>query len=118
MKIQINDHRKIFALQEEFNKLFPNLKIEFLGKPSNAGEAASKEIVKTSKRLGDCRVVHTKGQLTLLHSMTIADLQETLRDNYGLSVLILRKSGTHWIETTEDGNFSLEEQDKRAVSAA
>lgn len=33
MKIAINDNRKIFAIQEEFNTAFPYLKLEFYSKP-------------------------------------------------------------------------------------
>ena len=112
MKISINDHRKIFAVQAEFNMLFPHLRLEFLSKPSKAGAAASKKIIKErSKTLGDCRVVHTKGDLTLSHSMTVADLQQSLSDNYGLSVVIYLKSGNDWIETTGNGKLSMDEQD-------
>jgi len=114
MKIEINDHRKIFAVQEEFNKIFPHLRLAFLSKPSKVGEAASKKIMKErSKTLGDCRVVHTKGELTLSPSMTVADLQQSLSDNYGLSVLVYLRSGKDWIETTGNGKLSLADQDKR-----
>ena len=30
MKITLNDRRKIFAIQEEFNTIYPFLKLEFL----------------------------------------------------------------------------------------
>lgn len=112
MKITINDHRKIFAVQEEFSKFYPNLKIEFLSKPSKVGDAHSEKIIKeTSKTLGECRVVHTKGELTLLHSMTVADLNQALSDTYGLSAMILRKSGKQWIETTVNEQLGIEKQD-------
>ena|SRR5688572_26265943 len=101
MKIQINDHRKIFALQEEFSKFFPNLKIEFLGKPSKVGNPSSEKLVKATKTLGDCRVVHNKGELTLSLATTISDLKQTLADTYGLTVVFLRRSGDQWIETTD-----------------
>ena len=113
MKIQINDHRKIFAVQGEFNKLFPHVRIDFLSKSSNLKSSASEKIMNSSKTLGDCRTVHAKGELTLLHSMTVADLKETLRDAYGLTVMVSRKSGTKWIETEENANLSLDEQDKK-----
>lgn len=109
MKIQINDHRKIFAVQEEFHKLFPHMKIDFLSKPSNPKSSASKKIMNESKTLGDCRIVHNKGELTLSHSMTAADLKDTLRDTYGLSIRVLRKSGDEWIETEENANFSMDD---------
>lgn len=118
MKIDINDHRKIFAFQGEFNNIFPHLKVEFLSKPSKAGSAASKKIMKNSKRLGECRVEHNKGELTLLPSMTVSDLMQTLRDTFGLSVILFRKSGSEWIEIPESGAFSLEEQDKREGNPA
>lgn len=113
MKIQINDHRKIFAVQEEFSKFFPHMRIDFLSKSSNEKSAPSEKIMNGSKNLGDCRVIHSKGELTLLHSMTVADLKETLRDTYGLSVVVSHKSGTKWIETEENANLSLDEQDKK-----
>jgi hypothetical protein len=115
MKITINDHRKIYAVQEEFNKLFPHLRIEFMSKPSKVGEAASKKMAKEKGSIGDCRVIHTKGDLTLSPAMTIADLQQSLSDNYGLTALIFEKSGSTWVESAGKGKLSLEEQDKKHV---
>lgn len=106
MKIDINDHRKIFAFQEEFNSLFPHMKVEFLSKPSRAASPASKKIMKNSKTLGNCRLEHNKGQLTLLPAMTASDLMQTLRDTYGLSVI------------PENAAYSLDEHDKsKAIPA-
>ena len=114
MKISINDHRKIFAVQEEFNHLFPHLRLAFLSKPSKAGGTASTKIMKErSKTLGDCRVVHTKGDLTLSPSMTIADLQQSFSDNFGLSARVYLKSGNDWVETSSNGKLSMEDQDKK-----
>jgi len=110
MKIQINDHRKIFAIQEEFNKLFPRLKIEFQGKPNTIGRSPSKKIYNSSKTLGDCRIEHTEGVLTMTPHMTAADLKQTLGDKFGLSIILLRQSGSEWVETTNNANLSLQEQ--------
>lgn len=110
MKIQINDHRKIFAIQEEFNKLFPRLKVEFRGKPNKVGSSPSEKIYSSSKTLGDCRIKHTEGELTITPSMTAADLKQILGDKYGLSINLLRQSGSEWIETTNNNNLSLQEQ--------
>jgi hypothetical protein len=112
MKMQINDHRKIFAVQEEFKKLFPNLKIEFLGKSNKAGSSSSKKIYKASKTIGDCRIQHTTGELTITPNMTVADLKQILGDKYGLSTVIFRQLGTQWVETTNNNSVSLEEQNK------
>ena len=118
MKIAINDHRKIVAVQEEFNQLFPHLRLAFLSKPSNEGHAASKKIMKErSKTLGDCRIIHNKGELTLSHFMTVADLQQSLSDNFGLSVVVYVRSGNDWIETTGNGKLSMDDQDRLKATA-
>jgi hypothetical protein len=113
MKLIINDHRKIFAIQEEFHKLFPNLKIEFLAKPSKSGAAASEKLVHHgSKTIGECRTTHNKGELTLTPTMTVADVKESFSEAYGLSTIILKKEGEKWVETIENGKLQLEEQNK------
>jgi hypothetical protein len=112
MKIQINDHRKIFTIQEEYSKLFPRLKIEFLGKPNKVGSSPSQKICSASKTLGDCRLKHTEGELTITPSMTVADLKQILGDKYGLSIIIFCQSGNEWIETTDNNKLSLQEQNE------
>jgi hypothetical protein len=113
MKISINDHRKIFAVQEEFSQMFPHLRLVFLSKPNKVGVASSKKMMIESKTLGDCRVVHTKGDLTLSPSMTVADLQQSFSDNFGLSARVYLKSGNDWVETSSNGRLSIEDQDKK-----
>ena len=111
MEIIINDHRKIKAIQEEFNILFPYLKIEFFSKPHQKGGGSSKKLMKSnSKTLGECRVMHSKGHLSIVPSMTVADLEEMFRDRYGLAVQVFRKSGRSWLETTATDGWSLEKQ--------
>lgn len=112
MKIQINDHRKIFAIQEEFSKLFTNLKIEFQGKPNKTGSPASAKIYKSNNTLGDCRIKHTSGELTITPNMTAADLKQILSDKFGLSIELYRKSGSEWVETTDNNKLSLQEQNE------
>jgi hypothetical protein len=111
MKITINDHRKIHAVQEEFSTLFPYLKLEFHGKPSKKGGSFSDKIIgHSSKTLGDCRLDHKKGTITLTPNMTVADLEAVFMDVYGLSVIIYRKSGKAWLETSRTDKWTLEQQ--------
>lgn len=54
MKITINNHRKVFAIQEEFNTAFPYLKLEFFSKPHKSKGASEKEFIKhNSVTLGE-----------------------------------------------------------------
>jgi|ERR1051326_1727838 hypothetical protein len=113
MKIIINDHRKIFAIQEEFQKIFLFLKIEFFSKPHKIGAPSSKKIMKhPSKTLGECRTIHNKGTITITSQMTVADLEQGFNDVYGLSVQVFRKSGKAWLETSITDRWTLEQQNK------
>ena len=114
MKIIINDHRKISAIQEEFNKMFPYLKIEFFAKPHNIGLPSSKKIMKyQGKTLGECRLIHNKGIITITPQVTVAALEQNFGNVYGLSVQVFRKSGKAWLETTVTDNWTLEQQNKQ-----
>lgn len=111
MKIIINDHRKIFAVQEDFQKLFPYLKVEFFSKPHKVGAPSSKKIMKhPGKTLGECRAIHNKGTLTVTPQMTVADLEQNFSDVYGLSVQVFRKSGKAWLETSVTDKWTLDQQ--------
>lgn len=114
MEITINDRRKIYSIQKEFNKEFPYLKIEFFSKPSKAGGAASRKLIKTnSKSIAECRTIHNNGKLEVTPQMTVNELEQHLMDEYGLSVQVFRKSGTVWLETTVTDGWTLEEQNKQ-----
>ncbi len=106
MQLTINDHRKVYALQEEFHQAFPNLLLEFFEKPSKVGAAAPKKmVVRATQTIGQCRNTHKKGLLTITPGMTVADLERDFDDVYGLSVEILQRSGNSW--TKADANIQL-----------
>lgn len=116
MKIEINDYRKVHAIQEEFSTLFPDLRIEFHGKPSKQGGAPSdKPKVSGSHSIGDCRTIHDSGTLTITPLMTIADLERSFSDVYGLSVEVMRKSGSSWIIADHKNDWPLEKQNTAVV---
>ena len=93
MRIEINNQRKIFAIQEEFKNAFPNLKIEFYEKPSKPGGSASgKKVKSSSKTLAECRAVHNSGSISVLPGMTASELNQNFRDVYGLTTIIFQES--------------------------
>ena len=114
MKITINDHRKIFAIQEEFNNVFPYLKLEFFSKPHKSGGESAKKFVKHhSKTLGECRTIHSNGEITISPNMTVTELEQSFGDVYGLGVQVFRQSGKVWLETTVTDGWTLEEQNRQ-----
>jgi hypothetical protein len=44
--------------------------------------------------------------------MTAADLKQILSDKFGLSIELYRKSGSEWVETTDNNKLSLQEQNE------
>ncbi|MEI7527177.1 MAG: hypothetical protein WCJ95_22695, partial [Mariniphaga sp.] len=83
MKIVINNYRKIYAIQAEFTKLFPALKLGFHAKPNNPkGAPSNKLIMHSNHTLSDCRAVRKQGIMEILPTMSITDLQNTFRDIY------------------------------------
>jgi hypothetical protein len=114
MKLAINDKRKIFAIQDEFNALFPYLKLEFFAKPHKPGGASAKKLMKSnSKTLGECRTIHSDGKITITAEMTVSDLEQSFSDVYGLGVQVFRQSGKVWLETTVTDHWTLDEQNRQ-----
>lgn len=113
MKITINDRRKIFAIQEKFTGAFPNLKLEFLSKPSKRGGSPSKKSAGSpSHTIGDCRTIHDTGTITITPGMEASDLEKNFRNVFGLSVELFRQSPKGWVKLNPSDNLSLEEQNK------
>lgn len=111
MKITINDRRKIFAIKEEFNTIFPFLQLEFFSKPQTLGGPPAKKIVKmSSKTIGESRTMHNSGDITISKEMTVGELEQRFSDVYGLGIKVLRKSGNIWLETTKTEDWTLEAQ--------
>lgn len=117
MNIMINDTRSVVAIQEEFSRAFPFLRIEFFPKKQEIGTAIPKKNFYTSTRtLAECRTNHNAGILSITPSMTVADLEQIFLKDYGLSVQILRKSGKVWLGTTVTDGWTLDEQNNQGAA--
>ena len=114
MEININDKKKISAIQKEFSQAFPYLKIEFFTKPHEVGAPSSKKTMRPStKTIGECRTIHSNGTMTILPKTTVAELEQSFLDVFGLAVQVFRKSGSAWLETTVTDSWSLHKQNKQ-----
>jgi hypothetical protein len=114
MKITIDDSRKISDIQGDFNLIFPYLKIEFFSRFQKIGGSSARKFMKNATNtLGECRIIHKKGNLIITPKMTVAELEQNFANIYGLSVQVFRKSSKVWLETTITDRWSLEEQNKQ-----
>ncbi len=90
MKIEINNNRKILAIQKEFTNIFSNLNIEFYEKPDKQSGSSAKKIIKSNKTLAECRAVHNSGFITILSGMSVGELKQNFRDVFGLNIDIFK----------------------------
>lgn len=113
MTINITPDRIIKEIQKEFNEEFPFLKIEFFKKgirykPSGRrDQSLSKDL-----KLGNIKLFDVKEGLKISGSMRVRELEKIFDEQLGLSVLVYRKSGNMWLETTMTENWTLEQQNE------
>jgi hypothetical protein len=108
MKIVIHNNRKIFSIQEEFNQMFPSLKIDFYARPGKPGcVSSSKFVSQSSKTVQDCRAISREGTIEIQPSMVISNLKQNLREIFGLSVEIFQQAG--------NGSYEFPVSDKRTL---
>jgi hypothetical protein len=115
MKIKVNVDRPLFEIQEEFNNLFPYLKLEFVVKPNTLAEKRNGKngVANSAKTLKDYSVFHQNKTITIVPEMTVADLEQSFKNVYGLIIQVLRKSGKAWLGTTITDGWTLYEQNKQ-----
>jgi len=95
MQIEINDQKKIFAVQQEFNQAFPNLRIEFYQRPDRPAGAPARQLMKSrGKTIQDCRETHDAGLVLILPASTYGELKQHLSEVYGLTIQLSRNTDT------------------------
>lgn len=113
MKITVNYDKTIQELQKEFNALYPYLKIEFFNKPHGAEEALPKSMMfNTDRKIGSIAKNGASGVIEISKELTVASLEKSFWEQFGLSVQVFRKSGKLWIETSLTDAWTLERQNE------
>src|ERR1043166_9571279 len=100
MQLHIDGETRIRYLQQTFNAEYPYLKIDFLKDGSAKKISQKSEKVSPDeqvKRVGKTNGTH---QLTMNKQRTVAQLKKDLKELFGLTAEVFRKSGNVWIETS------------------
>ena len=110
--IRINKTRTFKELQQDFNGLFPFLKIEFFkrGHAIEEGSAASK-MIKYGQLLEQISV-REEGLMEVEPAMTVATFEQNLLNRFGIAAQVFRKSGNLWLETTMTDQWTLGQQNE------
>lgn len=111
MKIIINDQVTIAAVQQEFNRLFPYLKLEFFSRRHDPGKGSALKFMQPAdKKLGDIRKIQDEGEIIVTPEMRVSELEQMFGNRYGLGVQVFRKAGNSWLETVLTDSWTLREQ--------
>lgn len=111
MNMLIDDNRRISELQDEFNALYPYLKIEFLKHPyTSTPHNLKKDTYPANVMLRDCRMNHSSGVISLVDDMKVSEFEKLLNESYGLYAQVFRQSGNVWLITTATDSWTLKTQ--------
>lgn len=109
MVIYISQNRRISDVQKDFNSLYPFLKIEFYKGNVAATGCRERKHLQNSIPMTAAGLIKN-GKIELNDSMTVGQLENIFRTEFGLFVQASRKSGTLWLETTMTDNWTLKQQ--------
>jgi hypothetical protein len=116
MEIVIDKNKKIVSIQQEFQKRFPFLKIEFYKTVHSQGEGSPKEnTLSSGLTIGEVQKKDASGTIKIQGLMTVAELEKAFTETFGLAVQVFRKSGNIWLQTTVTDNWTLAEQNQKAM---
>ena len=113
MKIEIGDDKTVGQISDEFNKHWPNLKIEFFRHTYSADKASpKKEQIAHYLFLKSIRNLHNESSILIKANDLISEVEKRFEDNYGLHIKIFHKMGNDWIESTTTANRTVAEQNE------
>ena len=113
MVLTINDNHKLSEVKDQFNALFPYLKLEFFRHKHDVKRSNPKtDMLSSDLTFKKVRKKHTEGAIVVKENMSVASLEQLFQDVFGISVQVFRKSGRSWIETSVTDDWSLRRQNE------
>ena len=118
MKLEIQDTIKIREIKDIFNHAFPYLKIEFFTRQHAPGEATSIDnLVHGNQSLGEINSYVKKGSMLIQPDDTVASVEQSFQEKFGLAIQVFRKQKESWIETTKTDHLTLSQQNEKGKEA-
>lgn len=113
MYLSIEKNSTVGELKKQFAGFFSNLKLEVFSAPHSSGQGSP-----ASQLLADDRTLYSitgnqkEGQFYFEPTNTVANFEEALKKQFGLSVQVFRRSGKIWLETVQTDNLDLQQQNE------
>ncbi len=116
MELNIHKNITIGELQDEFSKRFKFLKLGFFIDKNHDNRLTADEQVKNRHMtLGSIREFPIDGDITIKASMTAGEVEKKFKEHFGVDVQIFRKSGMNWLVTSQTDEWTLEQQNQKAM---
>ena len=107
-KLAITEEKQISEIQEEFNRFYPYLKLEFFRVNNNTVKRC--QLISKSLKVGDVIYELKEGAIQISDAMTVFELENIFTNRFGLAAQVFRKSGNIWLETTMTDKWTLKNQ--------
>lgn len=112
----INKQKQLKQIQEEFQKQFPFLKLEFYSDFHKQGEGSDKQKrLDNNLTVGQVSRLPAEKSITISEWMKVSELEKVFKDTFGLSVQVFRKSNNLWLQTTITDGWTLSKQNQSAM---
>ena len=113
MELNISRNKLINDLQQDFNKAYPYLKLEFYSKSGYTYKPGKSPIPQnfTLAQAG----LKQEGILYLDDQVVVGDLEKKFKDDFGIIVQVSRQSGILWLETTMTDKWTLKQQNDHGM---
>lgn len=108
MKIIVNPDMKIQELSNEFQELFPHLRLEIYNGGSEIHYLSNHKLSEFSKS-------RKPKQFLILPENTIRQLEDNFMEFLGLQIAVFRKEGSHWRVTECNSEQSIGEHNNYSV---
>ena len=111
MRLSIYGERLITDVQNQFARVYPFLKIEFFKNVDFSKNIYPRQKqIAHSLQLKDASTKKVEGELLIEDVMTVTDLENTFRNQFGLAAQLFRRSGNIWLETSITNGWTLKQQ--------
>lgn len=114
--IKVPPECKLGELQAQFNHYFPYLKLEFYANADLKKGRSSKPALGPNTPMYTRMNGNEYKEFTVSETMTVAELEQKIRDVFGMNAEVLRKSGNVWLETNLTSNWTLQQQNTMGIS--
>jgi hypothetical protein len=111
MKLYVDNKCPLGNIQKQFNAYYPFLKLEFF-----TNQLTDKNFFKAMplacESVKHMFIKNSEGTINVEKKRTVAEVENDLKTEFGLSAQVFRLSGNVWIETTLTDDWTLEKQNK------